>query len=61
MHREIDSNEITQSKFQDEKHDDRRIAVFGAISIDSSDEGESADNSIRMNRGFDSNEIAESD
>jgi hypothetical protein len=31
------------------------------ISIDSSDENKNADESIRFNRGFDSNEIDETD
>jgi hypothetical protein len=43
------------------KHDDPRISTFRGISIDSSDKLENADDSIRINREFDSNEIDESD
>jgi hypothetical protein len=40
-----------------EKHDDPRISTLLGITIDSSDENENAEDSIRVNRDFDSNEI----
>jgi hypothetical protein len=46
---------------QYEKHDESRISTFRGISIDLSDEYENADDSIRINREFDSNEIDERD
>jgi hypothetical protein len=36
-------------------------STFGGMVIDWSDEDENADDSIRVNREFDSNEIVESD
>jgi hypothetical protein len=36
-------------------------STFRGIAIDSSDESENADDSIRINREFDSNEIDKSD
>jgi hypothetical protein len=50
FNRESDSNEIDESDLQDEKHDDPRISTFRGISIDSSDDFENADDSIRINR-----------
>jgi hypothetical protein len=44
-----------------EKYDDPRISTLHGISIDSSDDDENADDSIRFNPEFDSNEIDESD
>jgi hypothetical protein len=52
---------MDESDSQYEKHDDPRISTFREISIDSSDEDENANDSIRFNREFDSNEIDESD
>jgi hypothetical protein len=46
---------------QSSKHDDAKISTLHGISIDRSDESENADDSIRFNREFDSNEIDESD
>jgi hypothetical protein len=43
------------------KHNDPSISTFRGISIDRSDENANADDSIRFNREFDSNEIDESD
>jgi hypothetical protein len=43
------------------KHFEQRILTLDGITIDSSDESENADDSIRVNREFDSNEIDEND
>jgi hypothetical protein len=43
------------------KKDDPRISTLHGITIDWSDENENANDSIRVNREFDSNEIDESD
>jgi hypothetical protein len=48
---------MEESDLQDEKHDDSRISTFRGISIDPSDESENADDPIRFNREFDSNEM----
>jgi hypothetical protein len=52
---------MEESNLQDEKHNDPRISTFRGISIVPSDENENADDSIRFNREFDSNEMEESD
>jgi hypothetical protein len=52
---------IDESDSQDEKHFDPRISTLRGIKIDSSDEDENADDSIRINREFDSNKIDEND
>jgi hypothetical protein len=52
---------IDESDLQHEKHEEPRISTFLGINIDSSDECENANDSIRVNREFDSNEIDESD
>jgi hypothetical protein len=49
------------SDVHSEKHDDPRISTLHGITIDSSDEDENAEDSIRTNREFDSNEIDVSD
>jgi hypothetical protein len=38
-----------------EKHSEQRISTFRGIKIDRSEEYENAQDSIRVNRGFDSN------
>jgi hypothetical protein len=52
---------IDESDWQYEKHEESRISTFWGIMIDLSDDDENADDSIRVNREFDSNEIDESD
>jgi hypothetical protein len=52
---------IDESDSQYAKHFDPRISTFLGIKIDSSDDDENADDSIRFNREFDSNVIDESD
>jgi hypothetical protein len=42
---------------QIEKHDEQRISTFRGISMDGSEDFENANDSIRFNLGFDSNEI----
>jgi hypothetical protein len=44
-----------------EKHDDPSNSTLRGIGLDASDEDENADDSIRINREFDSNEIDVSD
>jgi hypothetical protein len=44
-----------------QKPDEQRISTLDGITIDSSDEDENADDSIRVNRDLDSNEMDESD
>jgi hypothetical protein len=39
------------------KHDEERISILRGISINSSEDDENADDSIRFNPEFDSNEI----
>jgi hypothetical protein len=51
---------IDKSDSQDEKQFEQRISTFLGITIDSSDEHENADDSIRVNCEFDLNEIDES-
>jgi hypothetical protein len=57
VNHELDSNEIDERDSQLENHDDPRISTFRGISIDSSDEDESASDSIRVNRACESNVI----
>jgi hypothetical protein len=52
---------IDESDLQCEKHLDRRISTFRGIMIDLHDDDENAENSIRVNREFDSNVIDKSD
>jgi hypothetical protein len=52
---------IDESDLQDEKHLEARISTFLGIKIDSSDENENANDSIRAKCEFDSNVIDESD
>jgi hypothetical protein len=52
---------IDESDLQFEKHSEPRISTFLGIKIDSSDDFENADDSIRFNCEFDSNVIDESD
>jgi hypothetical protein len=52
---------IDESDSQYEKHLDPRISTLRGIKIDSSDEYENADDSIRVNCEFDSNVTDESD
>jgi hypothetical protein len=52
---------IDESDSQYEKQFDPRISIFLGIKIDSSDDDEDADDSIRFNCEFDSNVIDESD
>jgi hypothetical protein len=52
---------IDESDLQYEKQFDPRISIFFGIKIDWSEEPENADDSIRINREFDSNLIDESD
>jgi hypothetical protein len=47
VNREFDSNEIDQGDLQYKKHHESRIITFCAISINRSDEGENAPDSIR--------------
>jgi hypothetical protein len=54
LHRDFDSSENDENDLQYEKHGDLRISTLWGISIDSSDEFENADRSIRFNREFDS-------
>jgi hypothetical protein len=61
VNREFDSNVIDESDMQDEKHDEPRISTLFGIMIDSSDEYENADDSIRIKLEFDSNIIEETD
>jgi hypothetical protein len=51
---------IDESDLQFEKHCDPRISTFLGIKIDSSDEDENADDSIRVKCEFDSNVTDES-
>jgi hypothetical protein len=60
FNRELDSNEIDESDVQHEKHAEPRISTLLGITIDSRDEYENADDSIRINREFDLNEMEES-
>jgi hypothetical protein len=48
---------IDERNSQLEKQDEPRTSTRGGISIDSSDEDENADDSMRINREFDSNVI----
>jgi hypothetical protein len=43
-----------------EKHDEQRISTLRGITIDSSDDDKNANDSIRFNLEFDSNETDES-
>jgi hypothetical protein len=52
---------IDESDLQDEKHFDPRISTFIGIKIDWSDEKKNANDSIRVNREYDSNVIDESE
>jgi hypothetical protein len=52
---------IDESDSQHEKHFDPTISTFFGIKIDSSDDDENADDSIRVKCEFDSNVIDESD
>jgi hypothetical protein len=52
---------IDESDSHSEKHSDPRISTLFGIKIDSSDEYENADDSIRVKCEFDSNVIDESD
>jgi hypothetical protein len=52
---------MDESDLHKSKHLDPRISTFRGISIDRRDDDENADDSIRFNREFDSNEIDESD
>jgi hypothetical protein len=48
-------------KFTEQKAEPSMNRTLRGITIDRSDEGENANDSIRVNREFDSNEIDESD
>jgi hypothetical protein len=52
---------MDESDLQYEKYDEPRISTQLGIIIDLSDDPENASDSIRTNRGFDSNEMDESD
>jgi hypothetical protein len=52
----LDSNEIDESDLHSEKHDEQRISTLRRIKIDSSDDSENINDSVRVNREFDSNE-----
>jgi hypothetical protein len=52
---------IDENEKQHEKQFDPRISTFFGMKIDRSDDSESALDSIRVNREFDSNVIDESD
>jgi hypothetical protein len=52
---------INESDSQNERQNDPRISIFLGIKIDGSDDHENANDSIRLNREFDSNVIDESD
>jgi hypothetical protein len=49
------------SDLQCEKHFEQRISTLNGIKIDSSADFDKTDDSIRVNREFDFNEIDESD
>jgi hypothetical protein len=46
---------------QNEKYSEQRISMLDGITIDSSDKSENANDSIRVNREFESKENDESD
>jgi hypothetical protein len=52
---------MDESDSQSEKHFDPTISTLRGIKIDSSDEDENANDSIRIKREFDSNVIDESE
>jgi hypothetical protein len=52
---------IDESALQCEKQDEKRISTFRGIMIDSSDDDENDDDSIRFNCEFDSNVIDENE
>jgi hypothetical protein len=52
---------IDESELHHEKREELRISTFLGIKIDLSDEFENVDDSIRLNREFDSNESDKSE
>jgi hypothetical protein len=53
----LDSNEMNESDWQNEKHSEQRISTLGGITINWRDEDDYADDSIRVDRELDSIEI----
>jgi hypothetical protein len=61
VNREFDSNEIDESDWHHEKHDEQRISTLHGRKIDRSDDFSNACELICVNRECDSNKIDESE